>query len=79
MFDASVARYFHEVEVADQVRLGIGARLLDRIAHPNLRAQMRDAVKAVVVKRSFECHMVREANLLEGEAAAPSSAPPDPP
>ena len=40
-----VPRDLEHVEVADQVGLDIGARVLDRIAHAGLRAEMDDAVE----------------------------------
>jgi hypothetical protein len=37
-----VAGDLHHVEVPDQVRLDVGVRVLDRIAHAGLRAEMDD-------------------------------------
>ena len=40
---AEPAGELQHVGVADQVRLDVGVRVLDRIAHPGLRTQMNDA------------------------------------
>ena len=45
MLRRAVARHLEHVEMADQVRLDIGVRILDRIAHARLRAEMDDAVE----------------------------------
>ena len=40
----AVPREFEQVDVARQVRGDIGLRVIERIAHPCLRPQMRDPV-----------------------------------
>ena len=45
MRDAAVPGELEQVEMADQVGLDIGARILDRIAHARLRAEMDDPVE----------------------------------
>ncbi len=45
MRDAVVTAAFEYVEGADDIALDVGVRLLQRVAHPRLRAQMHDALE----------------------------------
>ena len=51
MARAAMAGQLEHVEMADQVGLDVGVRILDRIAHPGLGAEMDDPVE---LSRVFE-------------------------
>ncbi len=38
------ARGLHHVECADNIRIDIGARVLEAVAHPRLRGEMHDDI-----------------------------------
>ena len=44
MADLPLAGEFEQFEMADKVAMAVGARILDRIAHPGLGAEMDDSV-----------------------------------
>ena len=68
--DAAMPREFEEVHLPDEVRLDIGVRVLERIAHPGLRTEMDDPVEFQRGERGVERMAVGEVELLEGEAIA---------
>ena len=55
--------------MADEVRLDVGARILDRIANARLRAEMDDPVELLAGKRAVQRLVIGEIHLLELEAA----------
>ena len=44
MIHAQLARAFHHVEGADQVRIDIGARVFEAVPHPRLRGEVHDHI-----------------------------------
>ena len=70
MLDLPVSRDFQQVEMADQVGAHIGMRVLNRIAHPRLRAEMDDAVEVSAGERGGEARHVGEILVVKGEAIA---------
>ena len=58
---------FQQVEMADEVRGDIGARIVDRIADAGLRAEMDDAVEGQSGQRGVERRMVGEIDMEEAE------------
>ena len=66
MRDVARPRQLENVEVPDQVRLDIGARILDRVANTGLRAEMNDAIELLSVERLPERRMIGEIALEHG-------------
>ena len=66
----AMPRDLQHVEVSGEVRVEIGARVLDRIAHAGLRTQMDNPIKFLVGERGVECLVISEVDLHEGEVAA---------
>ena len=58
------------VAMADEVRLDIGGRVLDAVAHAGLRAEVDDAVEPVGVGQRFQRVGIGEVDPLEAEALA---------
>ena len=58
---------FEQVEMAGQIGGDIGARIVDRITHPGLGAQMDDAVEFECRQRAIERLMVGEVDALEAK------------
>ena len=44
MIDAQLARAFHDVEGADEVRIDIGARVFEAVTHPRLCGEVDDRI-----------------------------------
>ena len=70
MADAAMAGELEHVEMAGEVGRDIGARIVDRIADPGLRAEMDDAVELGAAERRVERLVIREIDLREAECAA---------
>lgn len=70
MLDLPVARDFEQVEMADEIGLHIGMRVLDGIAHAGLRAEMDDAVELGTFQRRAEARIIGEILAVEREAVA---------
>src|SRR5690606_38212451 len=58
--DAPMPGQVEHVEMADQVALRIGARIVDRMADPGLRAEVDDPVDPMAVECGVERRMVGE-------------------
>ena len=69
MFYAVVTAPFQHVEVAHQVGIGVGVRVVQRVAHPGLGGQMNDARKAPLGKECRHAAAVSQIQLLEAEIA----------
>lgn len=70
MGDAALPRQFQDVEVADQIRLRVDARVLDRIADARLRSQMHDPIEVGAGKRVLELAGVGKVLEMEAEGLA---------
>jgi hypothetical protein len=62
-----MTRNLEHVDVADEVRLDIGARVLDRIAYAGLRAEVDDAIEFASLERTPNRLVVREVDPFELE------------
>ncbi len=60
-------RQFEHVQVPDQIGLGIGVRVLERIAHAGLRAEVNDAGEVDIGERLAEAIGVTEIDVAEIE------------
>jgi hypothetical protein len=65
MLDLPVPSDLDHVEMAGKVRLKIGARVLYRIPHASLRAEMDDAVEVLALEGGVERDVIRKIDLLE--------------
>lgn len=70
MAGAPVPRQFEQIDLPDEVRLSVGARILERVAHAGLRAEVDDAVELGSVKRFAERAGIGEIDPFESERAA---------
>ncbi len=71
VLDRAVPGQFEQVDVAGQVRADIGLRVLDRIAHPGLGAEMDDPVDLAPLQRALQRGHVGKVEVVESKAVAP--------
>ena len=76
MFGTAFARELQNVEMAGEVGAGVGTRVLQRIAHAGLRAEVDDAGEALPLQRAFQRRLVRE--IAFGEAKGIARLPVNP-
>ncbi len=62
-----VAAAFQHVQRAGQVAVGVGVRILDRVAHARLRREVHDAPDAPIREQRIHRLAVREVDPLEPE------------
>ena len=67
MPDLAMASHLDHVEMADQVRLAIGCRILDRIANSGLRPQVDDLIELPLVQSLGQCELIGEIDFDEIE------------
>ena len=68
MADPVVPRSLHDVEGADHVRVEIGARILQAVAHARLRGEVDDGVGGKGVDRGVQSFAVLQHRLDRREA-----------
>ncbi len=67
VLDAVVAAAFEQVGEADDVRLHVGVRILQRVAHAGLRGEVDDGVEVAFLEQVFHHHAVGDVVLEEAE------------
>ena len=70
MRDPAMARDLQQIQMAHHIRLDIGARILERIAHARLRAEMDDPVEVLIGETRFESGVIGEIGFDRDEAVA---------
>ena len=71
MLHPRVATAFQNIDEADQIGIGIGMRVGDRVAHPRLRGQMHHAIKPVLIEESGHGRPVGQIDFAKGKARLP--------
>ncbi len=66
------AAFLEQVQGAREVGVGVGVRVLDRVAHAGLGGEMDDVAEAVGVEQPRQRRAVGEVDSLEGEAGVPA-------
>src|SRR5438128_4710180 len=66
----AMPRQFEHVQMTDQVRLGVDQRMIERIAHTRLGAEMDDSLEVEIGQRRRERRLIGEVDLDEAEAVA---------
>ena len=67
MPDLPPTRYLEKRQMTHQVGPGISHRVIDRIAHPGLRAEVDDRVDFLPIQRLLQRSVVGEIELVEVE------------
>ena len=67
-------RNLQHIEMANKIRLNVSARIIDRIAHSRLRAEMDDTIELSTVEREGKRPVVSKVNLHELESPAATLA-----
>ena len=60
MFDFKLARAFHHIERADQIRIDVCSRVLQTVANPRLRGEMHDYVGSLAPSQFGQRFMIFE-------------------
>ena len=68
MLDAVVTAALQHVQRAGQVAVGVGVRVLDRVAHARLRREVHDALERALREQRLHGRAVGEVDPLEPES-----------
>ena len=71
-----VAAEFQDIEKADQVRLQIGIRVVDAVAHPGLGRQVDDVLHGMAFEDGIELGIVGQVSPVESEVFASKQSQP---
>ena len=63
---------FKHIEMPDKVRLNIGSRIFERVAHASLCAEMNDSIKFYMLHRSIKGDVISEIELDKAKAITKS-------